>query len=154
MKASDEALAELLEYFAREEEPVLLVFFGDHQPILETELTEKLLGSELSALTVEQVQQRYQCPFFIWSNYDCESEWIEAMSVNYLPALILEKAGLEQPLYYEFLLNLFAKIPVINSVGYIDNTGKHYAVDNHYIWPQELQEYAALQYNLLFDRER
>lgn len=153
MKASDEALAELLEYFAQEEEPVLLVFFGDHQPILETELTEKLLGSELSALTVEQVQQRYQCPFFIWSNYDCESEWIEAMSVNYLPALILEKAGLEQPLYYEFLLNLFAKIPVINSVGYIDNNGKHHAVDNHHVWPQELQEYAALQYNLLFDKD-
>jgi len=154
MKSSDEALAELLAYFAQEEEPVLLVFFGDHQPILEAELTENLLGAKLSDLTVEQVQQRYQCPFFIWTNYASDSAWIEAMSVNYLPALILEKAGIEQPAYYEFLRDLFAEIPVINSVGYIDKEGNHYANDNSNTWPQELNEYALLQYSLLFDRER
>ena len=92
--------------------------------------------------------------FFIWTNYASDSAWIEAMSVNYLPALILEKAGIEQPAYYEFLRDLFVEIPVINSVGYIDKEGNHYANDNSNTWPQELNEYALLQYSLLFDRER
>ena len=36
MHASDEALRELITYFEKVEEPTLIVFFGDHQPSVET----------------------------------------------------------------------------------------------------------------------
>ena len=61
MHASDEALRELITYFETVEEPTLIVFFGDHQPSVESAFVEELMGKPLSALSLEEVQQRYNC---------------------------------------------------------------------------------------------
>ena len=41
-------------------------------------------GKPLSALSLEEVQQRYKVPFFIWANYDIQEAYYDNISANYL----------------------------------------------------------------------
>lgn len=62
MKASDEALKGLLDYFSEYEEPVIVVLFGDHQPRLEDGFYEYVTGQPVGAWDPEQRMNQYKTP--------------------------------------------------------------------------------------------
>ena len=104
MKLSDQATERLVDYFAKEEEDTVIVFFGDHQPtdsVVNPVL--KLNGTSSSSLSAEEEALRYQVPFFIWANYDIEEESGLNISANYLASRTLDAAGLPKPGYFSFL---------------------------------------------------
>ncbi len=148
---SDKALEELIDYFSKKKEPVIICFFGDHQPNIETEFVEELLGSDISDLSVEQQQQRYVTPFIIWANYDIDEAYIDKISANYLSTLLLQVAGLETTKYNDYLSALYSEIPVIDSVGYITADDKYYTYDEDTKYTDTLEAYHKIQYNNLFD---
>ena len=44
VKHSDDAFAELIDYFSRQTAPTVICMFGDHQPNVETDYIRRLLG--------------------------------------------------------------------------------------------------------------
>lgn len=148
---SDQAFKDLVTYFSKVKEPTIICMFGDHQPNIETEFTESLLGSEISDLTLEQRQQRYATPFIIWANYDIEEGYIDKISSNYLSTLLLQTAELETAVYNDYLSALYRILPVIDSTGYITADGRHYSYDQKTEFSVLLEEYEKIQYNNLFD---
>ncbi len=154
VKASDDAFKGLIEYFSNVKEPTVICMFGDHQPSIETSFISSLLGvKDLSNLTVEQEQKRHATPFFIWANYDIEEKTIERLSSNYLSSYVLDIAGVKLTEYNKYLLNLSEKLPVINTVGYIDAEGNHYRWSDKSQYSSTLEEYEKIQYNNIFDSE-
>ncbi|WP_105203772.1 LTA synthase family protein [Neobittarella massiliensis] len=151
IKESDTAFQELVNYFSQQEEPTIILMFGDHQPKLQTKFFEKLMGKSLDDLTIEETQKLYEVPFVIWANYDIEEQEIARISTNYLSSLLLKTAGLKLPAYNKFLLNLYKEFPVIDSTGIIDKNGQYYAVGDPGTDNPLLDEYSILQYNNLFD---
>lgn len=130
---SDEALRVLLNYFRQEDRPVLICFFGDHQPNLNDGFEEALSDSGKtegeSALITEE--RRRIVPYFIWSNYGVQPEDLKQdadgntiMSTNYLGAKLQRYAGLPLSFYAEFLLEQREDIPVLNSLGYYGADGQ------------------------------
>ena len=115
---SDKALEKFISYFENVDEPVEIVFFGDHLPSLKSKFFKSLNGKGLSGLDLEQLQDLYTIPFMIWTNYDTEEVEVEMSSINYLATLALERAGLPIPAYNQFLLDMMEHIPAINSRGY------------------------------------
>ena len=152
-KKSDTALEFLLDYFARQPDPVVVVFFGDHWPNLEPGFVEELLGTDNDAVNIETMMRKYQVPFFIWANYPLEGEEIESISLNYLSGLLLRAAGLEGTAYTKFLEELRQTLPVITAVGMIDKEGKVYKNEEETPYDSLLHEYAMLQYNHAFEDE-
>lgn len=150
MQASDKALQELITYFAQVEEPTLIVFFGDHQPSVESEFIETLMGKPLSALNMEEVQKRYKVPFFIWANYDIEEQYYEDLSANYLSTLTLKTAGLELPVYQQYLDALQQKLPLINGLGYRDADGEYHYFSEETEETSLIEGYKIVEYNYLF----
>lgn len=153
---SDKALEYFITYFETVEEPVEIVFFGDHLPSLDTNFYTGLNGKGLSGLTVDELEELYTVPFFIWTNYESEEEQVETTSLNYLSTLALQRAGLELPAYNQFLLALMEKIPAINARGYYslsEGCYKHMeeATGEEAEW---IQTYRILQYNNLFDKNK
>ena len=65
---SDKALEYLISYFQSVDNPVEIVFFGDHQPSLNTNFYKGLNGKGLSGLTEDELENIYTVPFFIWTN--------------------------------------------------------------------------------------
>lgn len=151
MKLSDEAAEELVNYFAAQEEPTIIVFFGDHQPtdsVVNPVL--KLHGKSCSDLSSEEEALRYQVPFFIWANYDIEEESGVETSANYLALKTLEAAGLPLPPYFSFLQNLRDDVPVISASHVTLGNGTFSYAKNQ---KDLLNDYQTLQYYLLFDYE-
>lgn len=154
VKASDNAFKELIEYFSTVKEPTVICMFGDHQPSVETEFICEALGVDsLSGLTPQQEQSRHITPFIIWANYDIGEQQIDRLSSNYLSSLVLKTAGVKLSEYNEYLLKLSETLPVIDTVGYIDNENNYYKWSDVSPYSHLLDEYEKIQYNNIFDQK-
>lgn len=155
INASDKAVEELIQYFSQVEEPVEIVFFGDHQPSLTTEFYPILNGKGTTNLSEEEMENLYKVPFFIWTNYDSPEETVEITSLNYLSTMTLERAGIDLPPYNQFLADLREQIPAINARGYYSlNNETYLAVEDASGREAEwLRRYEILQYNAMFDEK-
>lgn len=152
---SDLALEKLITYFSSVEKPVVICFFGDHQPSLNTSFYRRLNGKGISGLSISELQEFYQTPYFIWSNFPYEGENVKLTSLNYLSAMLLERAGIDLPPYQKFLSELMQTVPAMNERAYFSKSAGRYV---HYgkgskeeeFW---IENYRVLQYNGLFDEK-
>lgn len=154
---SDQALEELITYFENVDEKVEIVFFGDHQPSLNTNLYRELNGKGLSGLTLQELEDLFTVPFFIWTNYESEEGEVELTSLNYLSTLALEKADIELPSYNRFLKDLMEYVPAINARAYYSNVYEmfiHFEDEITAETKELLQQYEILQYNNIFDADK
>ncbi len=155
IRESDRALEELISYFMQVEEPVEIVFFGDHQPSLNRSFYELMNGKGLSGLTLEELEELYTVPFFIWTNYDSSEAVVERTSLNYLSLFAWEQSGLPIPPYYQFLSDMRDVVPAINASGYYSKDSDAYihledAENEEAGW---LNTYEILQYNSIFGKK-
>ena len=153
IRESDDALKDFVNYFANVDEPVEIIFFGDHQPSLNRKFYKLMNGKGLSGLNMNELEALYTVPFFIWTNYDTPEETIEITSLNFLSSLALERAGIDLPPYNQFMLDLMEVVPAINARGYYSlREGKYIHVED--ALAEELKwitKYESLQYNGMFD---
>ncbi len=149
IKISDEAVKNLIDYFSTADEDTVIIFFGDHQPTNSVVSNVwKLNGKNGNELSDEDEAKRYKVPFFIWTNYETGTTVDIETSTNFLASKALELSGL--PLYdYSMYLNrLSENYPVITSIRAENSDGESTEVKNVM---GELNNYAILQYNRLFD---
>lgn len=150
IKESDKAFQDLTDYFKKEEEPTIILMFGDHQPADNVAKPILKLNHINQDSSVEEYQNGYIVPMIMWANYKLESPDIPMISPNYLSGLLLSKAGLPLTGYQSFLENLRKTIPVITGNVYIDKDGNyHQYYDNSF--SEMLNQYSILQYNHLSD---
>ncbi|MCI8870869.1 MAG: LTA synthase family protein [Lawsonibacter sp.] len=158
VRASDDALRELIAHYSQVEEPTLVVFFGDHQPPLKNAFYEELYGKRLSERTAGEVLQQYAVPFFLWANYDIEEQEDVVLSPNYLGALTARLAGLPLTGFQSFLLRMYQELPVITPVGFLTGDGE--ALSRQELTPEQqewIHTYEVLNYcgmTDLFDEAR
>lgn len=150
IRESDQALPVLLDYFSQVEEPTVLLLFGDHQPAIDMGFYEMALGKTENDFLLEDAQITYQVPFLIWANYDIEEEQGIYTSMNYLSAILFEKAGMTPSAYQNYLLELWETIPAINQYGYLDRNGGWHAVNGQSELQEKLNEYWNLEYYHIF----
>ena len=152
---SDKAVKNLIEYFSKVDDPVEIVFFGDHQPSLNSNFYPLLNGKGMSGLTEDELEALYTVPFFIWTNYDTPEETVDITSLNFLSTMTLERAGIELPAYNKFLADMMETVPAINSRGYYSKEKQCYqhiddATGEEAEW---IKNYHMLQYNSMFDKK-
>lgn len=152
-KLSDQALERLIGYFEQQEDPVVVLFFGDHWPNLETGFVSELFGTDASDLSFSDLMRKHEVPFLLWANYPLEDGHIERISLNYLSGLLLRATGLEGTDYTRFLESLRLQAPVVTGVGVIDSEGNASPVEKGSDWEGRLNDYAILQYNNAFGGE-
>ncbi len=148
---TDRAFGELVQYFDKEEEPVVICMFGDHQPKFETEDFYEDIYRQTEGLTeIDKKRNLYKTPFVIWANYDIEEAWGLDIGMSYLGVLLQQTAGVEMTPYFRFLAEQMEQYPVITANGYVDSRG------NYSNWSgtgEEFADYRILQYNYLFDND-
>ena len=144
MKNTDIALEPLMEYFRGVDEPVVICFFGDHQPSLDAQFEESIVeaGTEPSDTDISISEKYYATPYFIWSNIKTsegeterdeepiaivDEDGYSSTSLNYLSALTLRYADVGLSDFDKFRLMLRESMPVVNIAGYMDATGAWHA---------------------------
>ena len=143
----DIQLARLVDYMAASPEPVVIIYYSDHLPLLTRGILDAhvdppnyAFGSYLPELG-EQLRD-FTVPFIIWSNEPARgllsqrraSEDIRLdtpISSFYLGALILAYLGMEQadPFFY-FLNNLRKQFPVQMELAYFDIGGNMFRYED------------------------
>ena len=154
LRLSDEALKYLLEYFEKQDEHTIVVMFGDHQPYLEDEFYNSLLGQKyLDTTSMEAVEQKYITPYLIWANYDINVDEFKTsdISANYLASLLLDVADIEKTPYLTFLDGLRKEVPVITGNGYIDKNHHYHNFSETNEYSELINNYHYLQFNNMFD---
>ena len=154
LRESDRAFEQLVNYFEQEEEPTVILMFGDHWPRLNNAFINSMANQADTENELEKNQNKYVTPFVIWANYNIEETQIEKLSANYLAAELLQVAGVPVNAYQNFLLNLSEEVPVIDTLGFIQSDG-FYADSREMLDASSqagLQEYAMLQYAHLFGK--
>lgn len=134
MRTSDTALKDLIGYFKKVDEPVIILFYGDHQPSFSDDATKQLNEHSLYKSDNDKRLSKFVVPYFIWANYDIPeydgmhdgglTGEYNTVSVNYLASILLKYSGVELSDYDKYLLNLHQYIPAMSALGYWDGNGK------------------------------
>ncbi len=152
LRESDHAYEQLVDYFVEQEEPTIILMFGDHQPIVYADFhnqIESLAQNDVTKIN----QQRYMVPFILWANYDISEDDVDKISANYLSSYLLKTAGLSGTVYNDYLLQLYQEIPVINAHFYITKDNKCYPFSEVTPYTELIQQYKSIGYNDALDKK-
>ena len=130
IRATDDALQQLVSYFALSGEPVVLVLFGDHKPWLgDAQSVYRELGIDLSQRTEESFYNYYTTQYTVWANdaaraalgFGLEGEG-EALSPCFLMTRIFDLCGFDGPGFMQAERELLQRVTVVNDAGrYVEN---------------------------------
>ena len=140
-------------YYASDYEWPVLLFFGDHEPRLSNEFYSSWFTDE-NGLDLETTAQLHKTPFFIWGNYDLNTDAAakgSTVSLNYLSTVLFQAAGIKLSPYQEYLADLRMEHPVITARYFTDAFGSKIG-STPTAFTDSIREYQWLQYNCVFDR--
>ena len=102
---ADAALGRLIEYFEDVEEPVVIVFFGDHKSVPGDSIENFFEQSGLyDGLNEEQQQEMmYTTPFVAWSNTQKVHKNLGTIPSSSLLPRVLTEYGLAMPKWFEMI---------------------------------------------------
>lgn len=151
IKESDQAFKELVEYFEKQQEPTIILMFGDHQPSdYITNVILRELG--LDRDTDDDVYyNNYIVPYIMWSNYDMDTTQVENVSLNYLGGMLMEKAGIGLTGYQQFLKDMQQEFPAITANMVMNADGSREAEKD--VQSEWIENYHKLVYNHLCDKK-
>ena len=162
IKVSDEAFGQLVGYFSQAEEPTIILMFGDHQPADWVVSPIYRMNGIGDTNSWSESMERYEVPFVIWANYDIDEDAVcreishdfseeNILSVNYLSTVLFEAAGLPMSPFQKYMKAIIKDYPVLTANMFLDDEGSYFGVNMSQSLPEQLKDYAILNYNHLFD---
>lgn len=124
IESTDRAMKKLVDYFRNEEEPVVLVVFGDHNPWLgENNSAYHMLNINLDLSTLDGFRNYYQTPYIIWANNKAKETFNKDFIGNgndispcFLMAELFQYLGWEGNEYMKYISHLKENIDVIHNL--------------------------------------
>ena len=129
---TDAAMESFVEYFRGEEEPVVLVFFGDHKPWLgDNSYVYSEMGIVMNHSSEWSFRNYYITPYLIWAN-DAAKESLgndfmgegEDISPCFLMMKLFDLAGWEGDGYMKALRALHEEVNVVHTTDVYYENGK------------------------------
>lgn len=126
---TDKAIKELVDYFRSEDEPTIIVLFGDHNPWLGTDNSGyKMLDINLDLSDIQGFKNYYQTPYLIWANDTARKtlnkEFVgegNTISPNFLMTELFDYIGWEGNEYMQYVSNLKEKLDVNHEIFFKEN---------------------------------
>ena len=144
---SERALEGLISALEGLDRPVVVLFFGDHQPALSSIVNDALHPDESDELAHNL--RVHETTYFVWANYDVAgSEGLdaEATSVCYLGALLAEKIGAPLTDYQKAQLVAWEEMPALSLLGARDSDGAWTPLDETDALPDAYDDLAQMSY--------
>ncbi len=130
---ADKQLGRLIEHIKESGKPTIVLFFGDHNPMLGNTSYEafQALGmvheGELTDWTLEERRNLFATPYAMWSNFDMPVKDIGNVSPYFMGPMLLENAGLHKNLYFQFLYYAYDKFHAMKTDLYVNQNDQYYA---------------------------
>ncbi|MEV2866891.1 sulfatase-like hydrolase/transferase [Paenibacillus larvae] len=141
---SDKMIKTLTDHFTQKGEPTIIIFFGDHLPLMGDNYSVYKDIKYISEDDPDFVNKMYSTPFFVWDNFLPQNNEQLHMSPSYLGAYMLNRAQIEGSYYTDFLMEMYKKYPVIPPENMYDEMK---------INKDDLKPYNMLQYDIMFGQQ-
>ena len=154
IRRSDEALQLLVDELQTINEPTMVVFWGDHLPILGANMgAYKEAGYDDENPDVNEYKYS-ETPLLIYANFKIKQERYEFISPFYLGPIIYELSGLEKPHFYHILDRLRKEMGIPALKGeIIMGSDRKFITNPTKEQKQLLEDYRLLQYDLLIGKQ-
>ena len=147
MQKADQDLQYFIDRLRQLDRPVVLVFFGDHQPTVSASLFDELHPGSDDAT---RQQTLFQTTYFIWANYDVsgndQTNWNETIGANELSARMLDLIGAPLTSYQKALLATRETIPGLCSSNYLGADGMRYLMGGDSPYADTIDKIQRMQY--------
>lgn len=151
---SDSAYQDLINYFSQYEEPTVILMFGDHQPAIDDDFLNTVLGGAAENLSLQQMQEKYCTPYILWANYDISTDTDRTISTNFLSNLVLDNAGLPLSKYNQFISTVQENIQAMNAFGYMTKDGVWHSYEENTDDSAKLKDYNTVEYGYFMDKDK
>lgn len=139
---ADQMLKTLVEHYSNKPEPTMIIFFGDHLPLLGAQYAVYKEAGFISGTNDPNfLDQIYRTPVLIWDNFRSAPKETIDFGSTYLSPFILKQAGVPGTAFTDYLGGLEQKVPAVPHQRYWPSRG---------INPDDLKEYQTLQQDILF----
>lgn len=152
---TDQSLALLINHFKESEEPVILIFFGDHKPWLgEGDKGYKTFGINTSLNNLEGYLNYYETPFVIFGNDSAKEMFSREfkgdaglMSPHFLMNYLMNYLDLQGDRYNQYLTDITKRLKAnTETIYFIDGEFSQNLNENQ---QNLLDEYFQVQYDRL-----
>ena len=144
LKVSTDELKRLLDYFDRQERPVMVVVWGDHAPNL------SFFGIEQPENPIA-LSEYYETPMMIWNNYGLEITGMpEHMAAYRLGACVLNLLGIKSDAYFNYLSAEETEDLYACAEGMVERGGE--AVMDEELYDRVRREMLLLHYDRLMGK--
>ncbi|HAA43774.1 MAG TPA: sulfatase, partial [Ruminiclostridium sp.] len=164
LMSCDKALGYLVGQLEKINEPVVLLYFSDHLPLLGENFSGyKAMNYNIGTSgDLEAYLNTYETPYFIWSNSPAKDLLKDQgktpfvgeapyISVHYLVLELFDYIGLNDIDYFQYLRELREEFQVMTNRFYKTKDGA-YTEDLNLEQMEKINEYKLLQYYMLFDK--
>lgn len=130
INSSDADLEAFVSELRELDRPVVLVFFGDHQPALAADFNDAYYTDESD---VDHIEREYQTVYTIWANYDVagsdQAGATDGTSAAYLAAQLMDLIGAPLTDWQKEQLMCRDGLPSYDVFGYQDAAGSWHDLD-------------------------
>ncbi len=156
IEQSDIALNYLLTSLQRIDRPVVVVFFGDHQPYFTGTYNNDFFPDEGN---LEHTMRLWRTDYLVWANYDVagasELDHGQDISVNFLGPAVLDAIGAPLTPLMKAQMSLHQQLQSVNLIGYQGADGQFYWNDDASSpYHRAYQDLGMIQYRYFFDFPR
>ena len=155
---TDKALKKLIDRFRNEEEPTVIVLFGDHNPWLGAgNSVYNMLDINMDLESIEGFKNYYQTPYLIWGN-DAAQEILDkelvgqgpTLSPNILMSELFDYLEWEGNEYIQFIGDMKKNFDVNHNLFFKENEEftKHLSEENKVLWKEfiNLEHYQSYNF--------
>ena len=150
VRDADALLGQLVSYFSQVDEPVILVFWGDHYNPIDSGYDVYTATGYASADSADP--RLHQTTLLMWSNYSNYQVDLGTIAAYEISPVMMDLFGLEQPLYFQYL-NRQLRYGYRSCTGGVtvnwDGTAGRGLTGRQTAWRQD---HWLLQYDLMFGK--
>ena len=150
IRDADAMLGRLTDYFSQVDEPVILVFWGDHYNPIDSNYDIYTRSGYASGSSADP--RLHQTTLLMWSNYSDRAVDLGTIAAYDISPVMMELFGLRQPAYFQFLGRQLRAAYRANTRGTIlekDGTASNELTPLQQKWSDE---HWLLQYDLMFGK--
>ena len=150
IRDADAMMGKLTEYFSQGDEPVILVFWGDHYNPIDSNYDVYTTTGYASDSSADP--RLHQTTLLMWSNYSQQQVDLGTIAAYDISPVMMDIYGLEEPLYFQFLnrqLRVASRTNTRGTTMNLDGTTTQEPTEFQQRW---CAEHWLLQYDLMFGK--
>lgn len=150
VRDADTLLGTLTDYFSKVDEPVILVFWGDHYNPINSNY--KVFTETGYASGDSSDPALHETTLLFWSNYSEQSVDVGTIAAYEITPVMMDLYGLDKPVYYEYLTQQLSsyRARTLGVTVEPDGTTTDTLTEAQQQWYENHQ---LLQYDLMFGKE-